>query len=389
MVRKTCFHAIVLALAGSAVSYACNVPVFRYALERWEPDRYEAVVLHRGGLSASERDAVKLFQEFSGESTAKHANIVVRTADLDSPGDAAMRGLLEAAGSPEPPCVVLGYPASLGKRPAVAAVPLTRRDVESILESPVRREIARRIMGGESAVWILLESGDTSRDKKARSLLEREIKKLESTLVLPAAVEGNEAGSPVVTVDGPDVRIDFSIVRLSRTDPAERMLVGMLVHSEPDLQDYADQPMAFPVYGRGRALYALVGEGITPGNIEKACRFIIGACSCEVKALNPGVDLLVAADWAKAVTKSVIPDETIPPLTGTSGLVETRTDTALTGVGSWPVNKVFTAADTVSSADAVAGPGGLIRNMIIALGILFAASAGLTAVVVSRRGNAR
>ncbi len=26
---------------------ACNVPVFRYALERWEADHYEIVVFHR------------------------------------------------------------------------------------------------------------------------------------------------------------------------------------------------------------------------------------------------------------------------------------------------------------------------------------------------------
>ena len=136
------------------------------------------------------------------------------------------------------------------------------------------------------------------------------------------------------------MRIDFPIVRLSRNDPAERTLMEILVHSEPDLTEYSGEPMAFPVYGRGRALYALVGAGITPKNIEKACRFLIGACSCEVKALNPGVDLLIAADWTKAITESWIPKDDIPPLTGISSLVETASDTAYAAPSPEPKDSI-------------------------------------------------
>src|SRR5205807_1381286 len=49
--------------------------------------------------------------------------------------------------------------------------------------------------------------------------------------------------------------------------------------------------------GRGIALYALVGKGITAENIAKAAGFLVGECSCEVRRQNPGVDLLMAADW--------------------------------------------------------------------------------------------
>jgi hypothetical protein len=55
--------------------------------------------------------------------------------------------------------------------------------------------------------------------------------------------------------------------------------------------------MVFPVFGRGRALLPLVGAGITEANITAAAGFLTGACSCEVKALNPGFDLLLPADW--------------------------------------------------------------------------------------------
>ena len=38
------------ALAIYTASEACQVPVFRYALERWQPDPYELVIVHKGSL---------------------------------------------------------------------------------------------------------------------------------------------------------------------------------------------------------------------------------------------------------------------------------------------------------------------------------------------------
>jgi hypothetical protein len=41
--------------------FACSVPVFRYALERWQPSKYELVVFHKGPLRPADRDAVGRF----------------------------------------------------------------------------------------------------------------------------------------------------------------------------------------------------------------------------------------------------------------------------------------------------------------------------------------
>ena len=70
----------------------------------------------------------------------------------------------------------------------------------------------------------------------------------------------------------------------------------MLVRCEPDLADRSD-PIVFPVFGRGRALLPLIGAGITEKNIQDAAAFLVGPCSCQVKELNPGFDLLLSADW--------------------------------------------------------------------------------------------
>ena len=41
-------YAVLLAFLLAVPARACNVPVFRYALERWPADRYEVTVFHRG-----------------------------------------------------------------------------------------------------------------------------------------------------------------------------------------------------------------------------------------------------------------------------------------------------------------------------------------------------
>ena len=88
------------------------------------------------------------------------------------------------------------------------------------------------------------------------------------------------------------------------------------MQSESDLLEHTDEPMVFPVFGRGRLLGCLFGEYITKKHIDEATFFLSGACSCEVKDLNPGVDLLMAAPWDYVVMNSFIEDEPLPELTG-------------------------------------------------------------------------
>ena len=77
--------------------------------------------------------------------------------------------------------------------------------------------------------------------------------------------------------------------------------------------------MVFPLFGRGRALHALVGEGMTASLIDEAARFLTGACQCTVKAQNPGVDLLMNVDWDQLVTPTLEQNRELPPLAGLTG----------------------------------------------------------------------
>ncbi len=49
-------------LAWSKTAWCCNVPVFRFALERWKPDNYEVILLHRGPLEAKYREQVAAWE---------------------------------------------------------------------------------------------------------------------------------------------------------------------------------------------------------------------------------------------------------------------------------------------------------------------------------------
>jgi hypothetical protein len=146
---------------------------------------------------------------------------------------------------------------------------------------------------GQTAVWIFLESGNTAKDKAALGLLEKELETAIRELK-------EEAESMPEGLAGPDLTYEFSIVPVSRSDPNESVLLSLLQSSESDLDEYSGEPVIFPVFGRGRALYALIGEGINTDNIREAIAFIVGPCGCEIKMMNPGVDLLLAANWDAA-----------------------------------------------------------------------------------------
>ena len=47
---------VFVGLASPAM--ACQIPVFRYALENWQPDPYVLIVAHRGELSPSNKSLV-------------------------------------------------------------------------------------------------------------------------------------------------------------------------------------------------------------------------------------------------------------------------------------------------------------------------------------------
>ncbi|OPZ20603.1 MAG: hypothetical protein BWZ10_00640 [candidate division BRC1 bacterium ADurb.BinA364] len=217
------------------------------------------------------------------------------------------------------------FPPGPHSREPIWSAPLTAENVQALVDSPLRKKIAAELIGGKTAVWIFLKCGDKAKDAAALQLLQDQLKE-----IAPQMQPSDPM--PIVYYDGTiqeaeALKIEFATLELDRGDPKEAFLVAMLMASEPDLKDYIGEPMAFPVFGQGRALFALVGPGINKDNIFEACAFLSSDCSCEVKAMNPGVDLLIKADWTKIHGPIMSEMIQMPPMMSLGAMAETAETT--------------------------------------------------------------
>jgi hypothetical protein len=130
-------------------------------------------------------------------------------------------------------------------------------------------------------------------------------------------------------------------------------------------------PVAVPVFGRGRALCALPGEQITPPVLKEAIAFLTGSCSCEVKELNPGLDLLMTANWAEAVEGRRLSDPPLPTLIGLGSLTA-------------PAKPKATNAPALAAATPAAPEQGRLYRHIIIFSLGLLAVVGLATVVLAK-----
>ncbi len=271
-----------LMLLATASAWACQVPVFRYALERWEPGLYR--VRAPAGV------------EISGLANAELEKTTATQLELYFPPR-----LRQATGAP------------------IWSATMNAENVRVMLDSPVRQELAKRLLAGQSAVWLLLESGDAAKDDATAKTVEEGLRAAQEKLKLPdGVITQDEANDPNKRRENADVlqsdlplKIEFSTLRMSRYNMEEQALIAMLMHLEPDLGEYVNEPMVFPIFGRGRAIEPLIGKGIHIDNMLDAATYLCGACSCEIKEQNPGIDLLMTADWTPVATKEVVETVTI------------------------------------------------------------------------------
>ena len=296
---------------------ACSVPVFRYALERWDPDDYGVVVFHDGTLNPDQQAWVDRMDP-SKSKDHPFVNCMVRTVDLSDNPEKDALDAWEQQPSETLPWMVVYYPWASRAFGSFWAGPLNEENVARLADSPARREVARRLLKGETSVWVLLECGDASKDQKALQKLETRLTHLESTLELPK-INPIDISEGLLSIAEDELRVDFSAVQVSREDPKEAFFIEMLLGSESHLKDVRE-PIAFPIFGRGRLLYSLVGDAIGHEIIDDACTFLTGECSCQVKEQNPGVDLILSVDWEGLVENQLNIDRELPALSGFVGV---------------------------------------------------------------------
>ncbi|MEX0321579.1 MAG: hypothetical protein AB3N63_05430 [Puniceicoccaceae bacterium] len=296
-------------LACSAV--ACNVPVFRYALERWDADIYYALVVYgSAGLTESEQSAYDLLRKYS-ISDYGAINLDVYQYSRDALAQSEFAPLfLESDASSDEATVYLFHPLSAEKTGPIWEAPLTVSNVHRILADPDRLELITRIASGTSFVMVMLESGDPERDEAAWQRLSDAMATVSDFLPSPEGIElhdgtiiGNEymAADPANKLMSPiPLKLEFDLQRIPRTE-ANSVLTSSLLSVDPKLAGMESEPMVFPVFARGRFIYPMIGDEITEDNVLYVSNYICGACSCEIKVQNPGMDLPVLMDWEAAL----------------------------------------------------------------------------------------
>jgi hypothetical protein len=354
-----------ITLLNTAPVMACQIPVFRYALENWESDPYVLVVAHRGELAPSDKSLLADLQaKLRDHGTSLNLELSVVDLSATEADDALLKAVLgdevEAIRSPRMVLVFPHFAASgrfegnpvhrdggptpvfpgatevpIGLTPvppgtstlpsersaAAAILPrlawsgdLTYEQIRQLTESPARQQIAERLLDGHSAVWVLLESGDKAQDDAAYVVLNEALRRMQHTLSLadPETIQADEFYQKDTKID---LRIEFSVVRIPHERGDETIFATTLLNSEPESAK-AEGPVAVPIFGRGRSLFALVGENINATTLEEDCRFLVGDCSCQVKRQNPGTDLLFAVAWQESVKGTAYQEIELPVLSG-------------------------------------------------------------------------
>ena len=300
------FTAVMLILPIGPAILGCNIPVFRYALERWEPSPYLLEVYHEEPLAPGEE---QLLSELREKSTMEggQLNIQVNLSSTEAEH-------FDSQIVPALPAMVLFFPDDSSRLNPIWSGSLDQENIDRLYDSPARRRIREALQQGRTSLFLILSS----------SRGEADLEKLETTkAILEQAEEDVYITAPGTDIDGNPIRnpdfshseLSFGAIFINRMDPEEEILARILLGTEKDLWDY-DVPIAFPLFGRGRVLYALVDEGINRSMVYQACNAVTGWCSCIVKDDNPGTDPLIAADWTSGLGDSWIEPEELPQLSG-------------------------------------------------------------------------
>ena len=288
-------NALLLSIPLASVACACNIPVFRYALERWQADQCEMVVFHKTALTAQQEDLLaELLKTASG--TDRQASARIIRSDL-STTNALHRELwsqIESTSDASLPYVVVRAKINHGKVVNGWHGPLEAIGQAGVLNSPARKELGQRLLAGHAIVWLMIGSPDEKRNAAARRMLTDSFDSLAGKIELPEGIglPGSELYSEVPLL------LRFSMLEIDRSDAKEEFLVQLLSGFQPGAVA-EDEPLIIPVFGRGRALEVIPASDLSGRLMEDLTVFLSGACSCQVKEQNPGFDLLLSVDWDK------------------------------------------------------------------------------------------
>ena len=291
---------MIATLALASVVHACDVPVFRYALERWHSDPFQLVVFHQGTLEAGlDAELRKLEADPNPDSRKVTPNWQIVRIDTTKEVPKLWQAVWQPLQKQSLPVAALCAPEwRMGEEPLWSGA-LTTEVLHELAHSPKREEVAKLLLAGKAVIWLVIESGKKAKDQALLDLLKAESETLTNTIPVPRNLVRD--GINVLT-DLP-IEANFTIVFVRANDPQEQMLLRLLTNGEA-----VTEPLVYPIFGRGRALAQFKGSTLNKGLLEETARFLCGACSCQVKAQNPGFDMLMTVRW-----EDIFGDQVPPP----------------------------------------------------------------------------
>ena len=353
------------------MTFACDVPVFRYALERWERDLYKVFVIHYGELQGIDKAR---FEEIKKSTIGfgGHTNLVTFNVDLSNENEAnnfyTTYPTLKNIKPKDKPQMVLLYPNITQVYYPVWQGDLNEGNISDLLNSEATGELMKGILQGYSATFLLMESGEKNKDEQAAQEVQKAMKKLKDKLEIPEGIvqsDGEVTGGKLTAYEaasidpsnvlksGIPLKIDFHMVRMPKnsSNPIFRAILAKVFK----MDSKEEEPRLFAFFGRGRLLGPMVGDEITVKHISQLSAYLCSACSCQVKRQNPGMDFLTTLNWSSYLEGSeVVVDKTLPPLIGVLDISQSQetkdeevaVDTENKKLGPSPVmrNTAFTVA---------------------------------------------
>lgn len=294
----------------ASTAIACKLPVFRYALERWSADRYRVVAMIDGHSETVDQALAEL------ERLEKsNANVEVETIDISKLTEDQIWQIEELEEESNLPALQVFYPARDGRRRLCWSGSLSAESVQLWRQSELRDQIIQDIVSGVSAVWILREGIDADENDRIASELEAALRQATEQIKIPEGVIAQSDATELLSQDPSasmedvlrsdiPLKIDFRVHRLARENPRE-LALRSIVDGWGQESD-ADKAIVFPVFGRGRMIEPLSADAFSAESVIAACQYMVGQCSCTLKTLNPGVDLVLDADWQSHMDETVL-----------------------------------------------------------------------------------
>ena len=264
--------AAVVVLASGGI-LACDTPVYRYAMYRWEPAPYEIYYFHDAEIAPEVAELHQAIEDASRDEK-QPANVILIPAHVKDdpelkriPPD--VRKLWSEQEDPQVPVYLFVSPHGTLLRQGDLDLPLLKK----LLDSPVRQKVATQLEKGCAGVMVMLTGSDAEANRNAKQVvqkLQKDIAEGEIELYLPPPMFGPPGEE---APEAPTIEIGFC--ELQRDSKEEQWLVESLLSIESDLKDeeFASQPMIFCVFGRGQRTASVHRQGDQRGQPAELCRF--------------------------------------------------------------------------------------------------------------------